>query len=286
MMKRLFITDLDGTFFNDKAQVTDISSEIVNKFISEGGYFTFATARTASSAVVMTKNININVPCILMNGVSIYDIQRQKYVKNNYFSYGDALKTAEIFKNCGVIPFMYKLENESLHTYYYDFNCREMYDFFKMRGNTPDRPFYKCENLTDIADNNTVYFSVQGKKNELEKVTEILRKEKNISYAFYRDVYNKNIWFLEVFSSSASKSNGVKFLREYGGFDHITCFGDNFNDLPMFDVCDKKIAVFNAKTEVKNAADEIIGSNNDSAVAFYLSKRLTKNFMNERKSDK
>lgn len=282
MMKKLFITDLDGTLFNDVAQVTDISSEIINQFISEGGYFTFATARTASSAVKMTESININVPCILMNGVSIYDIQRKKYVKNNFFSYDDALKTAEIFKECGVIPFMYKLENESLYTYYYDFNCKEMYDFFRMRGNTPDRPFVKCESLISSVDGDTVYFSIQGKEKELERVTEILKNEKNISYAFYRDVYNKNIWFLEVFSSNASKSNGVKFLREYGGFDYITCFGDNLNDLPMFDVCDKKIAVSNAKTEVKNAADEIIGSNNDNAAALYIKK----NFMNERNSNK
>ncbi len=283
-MKRLFITDLDGTFFNDEAHVTDISAEIINEFIADGGYFTFATARTASSAAGMTESVNINVPCILMNGVSIYDNQRKKYVKNNFLSHSDALKTAEIFKDCGVIPFMYRIEEDRVHTYYYDFNCKEMYDFFRMRGNTPDRPFFKCESLTDIADDKTVYFSVQGQENELERVTEILDNEKNISYAFYRDVYNKSIWFLEVFSSNASKSNGVKFLKEYGGFDHVTCFGDNYNDLPMFEVCDRKIAVSNAKTKVKNAADEIIGSNNDNAVAYYIkSAQYKENYMNERK---
>ena len=82
-MKQLYITDLDGTFIDSNAQVSDISSEIINKVTHAGGFFTFATARTASSAVQIMKNVNVNVPCILMNGVSIYDIKEKKYIKND-----------------------------------------------------------------------------------------------------------------------------------------------------------------------------------------------------------
>lgn len=279
MMKKLFITDLDGTFFNSKAEVSNISSEIINKFILDGGYFTFATARSASSVVKMMKNVNINLPCILMNGVSIYDIQRKAYVKNQYFSEKSAVKIAEIFKECNVIPFMYKIEKNVLYTHYYDFQCKEMYDFFKYAIKTPERPFIKCNNLIDNADDNTIYFSVQGKEEDLSRAAKIIDKEEKISYAFYRDVYNKDIWFLEVFSEKASKSNGVRFIKEYCNFDYITCFGDNLNDLPMFNVCDRKIAVSNAKDEVKSAADEIIGDNDNDSVAYWIKFNL----MNERK---
>lgn len=275
-MKQLFITDLDGTFLNSNVKIPYVSIKIINDFISKGGYFSFATARTASSAIQITKNINFNVPCILMNGVSIYDIQRKKYINNQFFSESSALKTAEIFKECNVIPFMYKIEDKILNTYYYDFQCKEMYDFFNLRGNTHNRPFFKCGSFTEIADNNTVYFSVQGAKEDLARVTKILDNEFDIKYAFYRDIYNKNIWFLEVFSEKASKLNGIKFIKKYCGFDYITCFGDNLNDLPMFEICDRKIAVLNAKDEVKTAADEIIGSNDNNSVAYWIKKFMDK----------
>lgn len=269
-MKKLFVTDLDGTFLTGSAQASESSVALINGFIEKGGYFTFATARTASSAAVIMKDVNVNVPCILMNGVSIYDLRERKYVKNEYFSAEQSWRTAEIFAEHHVIPFMYKIVGERLTTHYFDFNCKEMYDFFLSRGNTPDRPFYKCENLTGIADDSVVYFSVQGDHDKLEKVAKALEKEKICSHAFYRDVYNTGIWFLEVFSKNASKSKGIEFIRNYGGFDHVTCFGDNLNDLPMFGASDFRVAVSNAKDEVKEAADLIIESNNDDAVAKFI----------------
>ena len=38
----------------------------------------------------------------------------------------------------------------------------------------------------------------------------------------------------------------------------------------MFEMSDRKIAVSNAKDEVKASADEIIGSNNENAVAQWI----------------
>ncbi len=150
-MKELFVTDLDGTFINSNAKVSDISAEIISDFTKNGNFFTFATARTASSAVEIMKNVNINAPCILMNGVSIYNIKEKKYIKNEYFSKDAALRTCEIFKKHGVIPFLYNIENEVLYTYYCGFNCKEMKDFFEMRGQMKDRPFRECNALADAA---------------------------------------------------------------------------------------------------------------------------------------
>ncbi len=276
-MKELLVTDLDGTFIDSQTNVSDTSSDIINKFIENGGFFTFATARTASSAADIMKNINVNVPCILMNGVSIYNIKEKKYIKNEYFSSEAALRTCGIFKKHGIIPFLYNIENEILYTYYCGFNCKEMKDFFEMRGQMKDRPFVECNALSDNACDKTVYFSVQGDRYSLEAVTNELDKYDDTSYAFYRDVYNTHIWFLEVFSSKASKSNGVKYIKEYGGFDYVTCFGDNLNDLPMFEVSDRKIAVSNAKDEVLFAADEVIGNNNENAVALWIKNYEGKN---------
>lgn len=74
------------------------------------------------------------------------------------------------------------------------------------------------------------------------------------------------------------KTNGIKFLKKYGTFDYVTCFGDNLNDLPMFHICDKCIAVGNAKEEVKSAANEVIDCNNADSVAFWIKKNYMKGF--------
>jgi hypothetical protein len=47
-------------------------------------------------------------------------------------------------------------------------------------------------------------------------------------------------------------------------------FGDNLNDLPLFEACDIKVAVENAKPEVKAASDFICGSNEDDGVVKWM----------------
>ena len=52
------------------------------------------------------------------------------------------------------------------------------------------------------------------------------------------------------------------------------CFGDEVNDLPMFELADERYAVKNAAPELKKLATAVIGSNDEDAVARWLQARL------------
>ena len=47
-------------------------------------------------------------------------------------------------------------------------------------------------------------------------------------------------------------------------------FGDNLNDLPMFEIADVAVAVENAFDEAKAKADIIIGPNTEDSVAKFI----------------
>jgi hydroxymethylpyrimidine pyrophosphatase-like HAD family hydrolase len=85
------------------------------------------------------------------------------------------------------------------------------------------------------------------------------------------DNYTQGQFWLELSSSAATKACAIGALRRELGADRLVCFGDNLNDLPMFAAADHAVAVSNAVPEVRRAADEIIGSNDDDAVADWLS---------------
>ena len=90
----------------------------------------------------------------------------------------------------------------------------------------------------------------------------------------YKDIYSDDFWYLEIFSETASKYNAIQFLRQKYGFEKLVCFGDNLNDLPMFDGCDEGYAVANAKPELKERATAVIGSNTEDGVARFLDKNV------------
>lgn len=277
-MKKLFISDLDGTLLNSHGEASAKTIEMLNDFFDNGGFFTFATARTAASAVKLMKDIRINVPCILMNGVSIYDIEKGVYIKNEYINKDDAENVSEIFSRFDVRPFMYKICNDKLFAVYSGFENDYMKAFFEVRRSKYDKPFVKCNSINCEIDDNVVYFTVAAEYEKLLPVKEMIDHQKGVDCTFYKDVYSEKYWFLEVFSGNASKSGGIEFLRKNYCFEHITCFGDNLNDIAMFNACDIKIAVSNGKDEVKNAADKIIGDNDSDSVALYIKNQILKGY--------
>ena len=272
LIKTLYVTDLDGTLLDPEPKITAYTADTINSLIAKGTNFTFATARSIYSALPITQAVNINVPCILMNGVSIYDIRNERYVKNEFIAPADSAEILRIFEKHGVHCFMYRIDDGVLISYYSELTTKVMQSFAEVRKHEYKKPFVQCR-LADRADENTVYFTTTGAYEDLLPVKLEIEKISGVDIAFYLDVYN-DAWYLEIFSHKASKANGIRFIRENYGFDKVVAFGDNLNDLPMFEQADIKVAVGNARDEVKAAADYVIGSNDKDGVAEWLKSEL------------
>ena len=273
LLKTLYVSDLDGTLLDPSPKITSCTAETLNSLIAKGMEFTFATARSIYSAVPITSALDINVPCILMNGVSIYDIVNERYIKNEFIAPEDSAEILRIFGKYGIHCFMYRIDNGILTCYYSELTTKVMQSFAEVRKHEYKKPFVQCR-LADYADEYTVYFTTTGPYEELLPVKLEAEKIAGVNIAFYLDVYN-GAWYLEIFSHKASKANALLFLRENYGFDKVVAFGDNLNDLPMFEQADTKIAVGNARDEVKAAADIVIGTNDNDGVAEYLSRIIS-----------
>lgn len=272
MGKSLIISDLDGTLLDSDGKLSEYTIETLNWLIGCGVYFTFATARTIYSAKPITERLKINVPCILNNGASVYDMQTGEYVKNNYIPQKTAEKILSAFRNNGVYCFVFRFENDMLVTCYDKITNELMQKYVDERKGQYEKPFRECSNLADEIDDRVIYINAMGDYETLLPIRNAIAEIDGADCAFYKDTYTDN-WLLETFSSKASKGNGLKFLREKYGFECITVFGDNLNDLSMFSQADLKIAVGNAKPELKEKADLIIDTNDNDGVAKWLAEK-------------
>lgn len=274
-MNTLFISDLDGTLLSPEAELTAFTADTVNAMTAAGASFTFATARSVYSAKPLMSPAYIRVPCLLMNGVSIYDLREGRCIRNEFIPVGASAEILRIFEQHGVHCFMYRIEEDILTCYYSALTTKVMQSFAESRKKSYAKPFVQCDRLADRADGCTVYYTTTGPYEELLPVKLEIEGIPGISHAFYLDIYN-GAWYLEIFSGNASKSNGIKRLRELYGFDRVVAFGDNLNDLPMFEAADVRIAVGNARDEVKAAADEVIGRNSEDGVAVWLAENYSR----------
>ena len=75
-----------------------------------------------------------------------------------------------------------------------------------------------------------------------------------------------------ILPATGNKGGGVKALREYlGNITKVVCIGDYENDISMVKYADIGYAVSNAIDELKDCADRITVSNNESAIAKIIS---------------
>ncbi|ASL18336.1 cof family hydrolase (plasmid) [Mycobacterium intracellulare subsp. chimaera] len=77
---------------------------------------------------------------------------------------------------------------------------------------------------------------------------------------------------MQVTHPEAQKGSAVTRLRDILGLADatLTVFGDNFNDLPMFDAADHTIATANSHPAILARAERVIVVNDDDGVVRFL----------------
>ncbi|MEG1426676.1 MAG: HAD family hydrolase [Oscillospiraceae bacterium] len=271
-MKTLYISDLDGTLLNSHAELSDYTVKTLNCLTEKGIHFSLATARTAATALQMLENVAINIPIVLMNGVLIYDLASKEYIKKEALSPKIAEDIIGAMREVGQAGLMYTLCCDKMFTYHEATVNQAIRDFINERKVKYNKVFTQVNDFLDVKDE-IIYFTFLDNEENIERLCSRMAGISGIEFAKYRDIYTEKLWYLEVFSSAASKYNAVRFLREYGNYERVIGFGDNLNDIPLFRACDECYAVANAKDEVKAIATHVIGSNDDDGVAKWLERR-------------
>ena len=128
--------------------------------------------------------------------------------------------------------------------------------------------------LEDLFCGEPGYVTLLGEKEYIRPIYERVRTYQGWECLFQKDTYSDEYW-LEICPQNCTKAKTILKLKERYGFDKLVVFGDALNDLPVFSIADESYAVANALDVVKEAATEVIGSNDEDAVAEYLSQVAT-----------
>ena len=266
-MKTLYISDLDDTLLQPNIELSEETITTLNHLIEHGMYFSVATARSIASVRPILKDITPSVPVIIMNGVCIFDLVKNNYVKIEALSESNIKLLLSLIKEHQLKGFAYTVKDGVLSTYYEDLSSKAMVNFVEERVTKYQKVFQQVQSFDLLKKEPLIYYSLMDEKEKLEPIYYLLQEIEDLNSTFYKDNYTPNLWYLEIYAKTASKYHAVQFIREQYNFDRIVCFGDNRNDIPLFEASDLKLAVENAVDELKEKADLIIGSNTQDGVA-------------------
>lgn len=267
--KTLFVTDLDGTLLNNRAEVTQETVEILNELIGAGMMIAYATARSWHSAYKITKEIHFSTPCSTYNGTFLVSHADGKKLDTRTLDRASADFYIDHMVGAGLYPMVDKLEKG-----------REKVVWVAGRENDGLLRYIQSregdERLSPVSDpavlkeGETYYISAIGEKHEMLELYHGLQLKTDCHVCLQEDTYTKGEYWIEVYRKDASKAFGVKRLQSLMGAETVVCFGDNANDIPMFQISDACYAVENAIEPLKELATGILLSNEENGVARFL----------------
>ena len=187
-VKTLYVSDLDGTLLTSDMNISENSLKIINTLIDEGMLFTYATARSISSASIVAKGLSTKHPIIAYNGAFIVEPDTRKILAKEDFSREQTEVVMEILSENHISPLVYSFveekervswipskENEGKR-HYIDSRKGDQ----RLRPVDFDKELYKGE---------VFYFTCIGEKEELEPVYQTLKDNENYTCTLQPERY-------------------------------------------------------------------------------------------------
>jgi len=269
-MKKIYITDLDHTFLKNDLSISQYTQDTWNSF-KETSILSVATARTHKKTAQFLKNIHVNAPMILLDGALIATIDK-KIIDTKFIKKDIADEIIDIGAKYDIYPFVLALADKNLNeAFLYSDICNEDQKKVLTRYAKDDNLLEK-KNIRAMKDNFKVVY--MGKQMLLTALQAELKNTfgDSLKYILAPEAYI-GCYFLTILHPEADKSHGIKSVSEYMNFDlnNLTVFGDNYNDVGMFELAKTSVAMANAQDGVKEKADIILDFTNDEdGVAKYL----------------
>ncbi|MDE6120767.1 MAG: Cof-type HAD-IIB family hydrolase [Muribaculaceae bacterium] len=271
--KTLYISDMDGTLLSTDSRISARSSQIITSLSRRGVAVTVATARTPATVVPLLAGTTTIVPAVVMTGCAFWDRRDGHFTDTNLIPRHDVAATLELCRRCGVHPFVYVMaeDGRTLDVYHAcaSLNKAEQ-SFYEERMHLSLKRFHLGTPAPARALEHSMLFYAMGPSDSILHAAAALRDNTECEVCCYPDIFNPEIQNLEIFPPGVSKAAAVLRLKERTGADRLMVFGDNLNDIPMFEVADVAVAVGNALPEVKAAADVVIEPNYTDSVARYI----------------
>ena len=255
-MIKMLVLDIDGTIMSADLKISDKIKEYLKILIKNGIKVVIATGRMYSSAIKITKELEIQTPLICYQGSLIKD------TKTNEIIYEVPLEECiarEVIKEL-------RKENVFINIYINDELIVETETQYIQDYSKSKKVSYKVVDDFDLLEFKKLN-KILAIDYDANKIDELIKKLKN---KFKEELYvvKSTPYYCEICNIKATKGNAVKYLANKWSIkkEEIMAIGDQDNDIEMLLAAGVKVAVANATEGLKNVADYITDSvENDGA---------------------
>lgn len=254
----LLLADMDGTLLGRDLRIPERNLAAIREFMARGGHFSIATGRSIQSGAPYYQQVQPNAPCILLNGVMLYDFRTETVLRVRALPEGAAqwaLKLAEEIPGCGLEAYTARdifalRDSPALQAHL----VRERLPFRLHRAEEMGGPCCK------------LLFA-----GEPESVAQLYLRCTEAPLPGARVVLSCAS-HLEVLPAGADKGSGLCGLLQETGFSpgQVCAIGDYYNDRELLEAAAVSAVPENAPQDLKRLARYVVCHCDGGAVADFL----------------
>lgn len=272
----LFVSDLDGTLLRHDATLSPYARALLCALLEQGLPFTIATGRSVVSAQQILGDLPLRLPVICSNGACIADLASGHHFAIHAIEKPLDLELFYFLRDRNLNPFLSSYNGREEHLYIDHISNAGMSAYYGERVSANDLRLRQTPDLRTILNESILCINVIDRRDTLEQAEAALHAEFGGAFQtyVYADWYTPGWYWLSVYHCLGTKAAGIWRLAQERSLDlrQVMVFGDNFNDLPMFEAAGFRVAPANAIPEVLALADVVIGANETDSVVDYLAK--------------
>ena len=276
--KDIYISDLDGTLLRDDATLSPYTRDKLTELLNAGVNFTIASARSFTSLRTIVGDIPFRLPIIEINGAFITDYHTGKHLIINEIEPEVAMRVFTYTREHNLMPFVVTFNGSEDCVYFQEIINGAMQWYHDDRRANADSRLRHIDDITSAFKEDVISMNVMGAHEDVRHLADLLEKEfsHKLENFFFENPYSPGWWWLTIHEKKACKSIAITELLELKGFEseNLTVFGDNLNDVKMFKMAARAIAVENATDEIKQYATQVIGPNEDDSVVKYITDQI------------
>lgn len=259
---------MDGTLLNSEEQISNQSLAIINGYIQKGLHFTFATARTCSSALDAVTGLMINQPVIVGNGARVIVPATGAVLSSVSLSSRQVHFISGLLDSLNLYPLVFtSVQDKEKLLWVAGKESNGMKHFLNKHKH--QKRMAPVKNKGELFRGDITEISCIGSRDELASLYQILRLRSDFACVFQQELNRPEYW-CQIMPAQATKGEGIKRLREFGDYDQVIAFGDSLNDISMFQEADRCYAVENANPLLKRLATGLIGNSDHDGVARWI----------------
>lgn len=265
-MIKLVAIDIDGTLLNDHHEVTNEVKDAIRKAKAKGVKIVLCTGRPLVGVQQYLTELELREEgdyVISFNGAMVQDTFTKKVVSHLTLEKEDLFYLSELSEEAGL--HMHFFDDKTLYTANRNIGKYTVVEAY-LTGS--QLVFSEIEKMP--ADFKMSKAMMIDEPEILEAGIKKLPSDLGDCYHLVRSAP----FYLEILNPEASKGNAVKQLSELLGIkqEEVMCIGDHENDTTMLEFAGTAVAMGNAIPRLKEMADFITETNNNSGVAVAIEK--------------